>query len=415
MILAKKWSKKVYYGWVIVFLSGLIFFFSGPGQTYSISVFIDTMPDSFKVSQTVVGGIYSLATVASGFTLIFMGKWIDRFGPRKMVLIVATGLIIVLIYNSFAATFLMFGISFFFLRFFGQGSLTLIPSSLVPQWFEKKRAFALSLAQTGGLLSTLIVPALNVYLIQTYSWEMAWRIWALALGVFFIPLIYFALVNKPEDLGLLIEDSTHQPASVIAEANRLNQLNSTTLKEALRHRNFWVLGFISTLPSMFSTGLTFYFYSIMRMRSVPETQAAILIGLIAIPAFFMPMVARVLFEKGSLKFILLTTVIGIILSMALLLVAVNGFTLALMFMIFYGGVIAVMQLALNVAWPNYFGRFYLGSIRGAATVFMVIGSALGPLPFGISYDLTGDYQAVIIGMMIYTGLVYLFSLTLKNK
>ncbi|MCF7927208.1 MAG: hypothetical protein K9L74_06530 [Candidatus Izimaplasma sp.] len=67
-------------------------------------------------------------------------------------------------------------------------------------------------------------------------------------------------------------------------------------------------------------------------------------------------------------------------------------------------------MSTNVVWANYFGRKYLGSIRGAATVLMVIGSALGPLPFGINYDLTGNYTIAITAMIIFTVIGLILSL-----
>ncbi len=49
----------------------------------------------------------------------------------------------------------------------------------------------------------------------------------------------------------------------------------------------------------------------------------------------------------------------------------------------------------DVAWPQFFGRTHLGSIRGVGTALGIVGAALGPLPFGFAYDLTGDYRAAI--------------------
>jgi len=73
-----------------------------------------------------------------------------------------------------------------------------------------------------------------------------------------------------------------------------------------------------------------------------------------------------------------------------------------MFILFYGLAVSIQSVALNTLWPNYFGRKYLGSIRGAATVFMVLGSALGPLPFGVVFDQTQSFVPVILGMMVMT-------------
>jgi MFS-type transporter involved in bile tolerance (Atg22 family) len=46
-------------------------------------------------------------------------------------------------------------------------------------------------------------------------------------------------------------------------------------------------------------------------------------------------------------------------------------------------------------WPNFFGRKYLGSIQGVATIFGVVGSALGPVPFGLIFDITNSYVVVL--------------------
>jgi len=46
---ALKLNKKFYYGWMMVFMSGLAFFVSAPGQTYSISVFINAYNQESRV------------------------------------------------------------------------------------------------------------------------------------------------------------------------------------------------------------------------------------------------------------------------------------------------------------------------------------------------------------------------------
>ncbi|HEX7064683.1 MAG TPA: MFS transporter, partial [Bacillales bacterium] len=44
---------------------------------------------------------------------------------------------------------------------------------------------------------------------------------------------------------------------------------------------------------------------------------------------------------------------------------------------------------------------HLGSIKGFATTFIVIGSAFGPLPFGVAFDLFHSYTEILIAMMIF--------------
>lgn len=399
-----------YYGWVIVALSGLAFFMSAPGQTYSISVFINEYKTVFPgYSSTVISSAYSIATTVSGLLLVFMGKAIDKHGPRKMMVVVGFLLAATAFFNSFVSNIAMIAIGFFLLRYFGQGSMTLLPNSLVPQWFEKKRALAISLATIGGLFASLLVPSINYWMIGMVGWETAWRIWSLILVVVFIPMVFVFAADRPEDYGLTMENEEHASKEDMKKAISKMNANSFSLKEAMATKEFWFVGIISMVPSMFSTGMTFHFFTIMELRSVTNETAAMIIGLLALPAFLVPFLAKPVIDKQPVKRVLSFTLMMIILSMFFLMFGVTGQYMAVGFILFYGLFMAIQNVTTNVTWPNYFGRKHLGTIRGAATVFMVIGSALGPLPFGVSYDLTGEYNVAIAGMVVFTLVALSFS------
>ena len=65
----------------------------------------------------------------------------------------------------------------------------------------------------------------------------------------------------------------------------------------------------------------------------------------------------------------------------------------------YGGLLGLngglFGIVMSVVWATYFGRRHLGSIAGMASTFTVIGSALGPLPLALAYDLLGSYNGVL--------------------
>lgn len=409
---ALKLNKTFYYGWMMVFFSAFAFFFAAPGQTYSISVFINIYKTEMQYSSTALSTGYSIATILSGSLLVFMGKATDKFGQRKMLIVVGILLALTTFYNSYVSSLAMIFVGFFFLRYFGQGSLTLIPNSLIPQWFEEKRAFAISLSNFGNLLATLSVPAINLYLINTFGWQETWRIWSLLLMFVFVPLTALFVINRPEDIGLSLDDkeSTNTPEE---DELRLEQ-NSWQLHEVLRTKEFWFAGLMSLIVPMFTTGVTFHFFSMMDLRSISNEQAAMIIGLVAAPAAVLPFFARAIIDKYPLKYVFFLTQVMIFISMFFLANFVTSVATAIFFILFYGLSAGIQGVALNVLWPDYFGRKYLGSIRGAATVFMVIGSALGPLPFGVYYDMTGGYNLVIYGMMGLTVIAMILALSIKK-
>jgi MFS family permease len=410
--IAKKFNNKIYYGWVIVIISAISLFFSSPGQTYSISVFNSIYEQELGFTKTMLSTGYSIATTISGFVIIFMGRAIDKHGARKMYIIVTVMLALASLFSSFVTSIYMIYISFFLLRFFGQGSMTLIPNSLVPQWFDKKRAFAISIMVLGSFLGTLFVPRINLYLISLFDWQNAWRIWSISLMVIMLPLVLIFIFNKPEDLAFDMENEKTD----LSKEDQINIMNleSFTLKEAIKTKEFWIIGLISMIVPMFTTGVTFHFFSIMTDKNVTNESAAWIIGLIAFPIIIMPFIARLFIDKVKPKYIFIITQLMIILSMLLLMVFVKNEITALIFILFYGFQAAIQSITLGVIWPKYYGRKYLGSIRGFAIMFGVIGSALGPLPFGISYDLFNTFNVAIIIMMVFTTLTLLLSFLISK-
>lgn len=409
-----KINKLFYYGWVIVLLSAMTFFLSAPGQTYSIGVFKNVYVKELGYSDTSISLAYSVATLISGFLLVFMGRAIDKFGVRKMLVIVTVMLGVTTFYNSFVSSIYMIFVGFLFLRYFGQGSMTLIPNTLVPQWFENKRALAISLASIGGLIAMLLVPSLNLWMISLIGWQNAWRVWGFILIVGFVPIVLLFTSNKPEDLGVTIENSFPATEDNIKAVLLEIEKTSFSLLEAIKVKEFWIVGMISMIPAMFSTALAFHFYTIMSLRNIGETTSAVILGFMAIPAFIMPFISRIVVDRYKAKYILFITLSMTIISMLFLLFGVASAATATAFILFYGLGVGLQSLTTNVIWPNYFGRKHLGSIRGAATVFMVVGSALGPLPFGLEYDNFGNFNISIIGMIVFTSVALLLSLLISK-
>jgi cyanate permease len=61
-----------------------------------------------------------------------------------------------------------------------------------------------------------------------------------------------------------------------------------------------------------------------------------------------------------------------------------------------GTTTGLFSVAGRIVWAQYFGRRHLAGIAGIASTLGVLGSALGPMPFGIMRDLAGSYSMVLI-------------------
>ncbi|WP_343032885.1 MFS transporter [Virgibacillus doumboii] len=237
MLGKKGFFQKFYYGWFIVFIGGLGIFFSGPGQTYSNSAFIDQYINDFGWSRTEVSSLYSSATLAAGLIMMFVGRFIDRFGQRFMMVTLGTVFAFACFFNSMVTNMFMLAIGFFLVRLLGQGTMSLIPNTLVAQWFVKKRGRAFSFMTIGSFLSAMLFPIVNTWIIQTWDWQIAWRFWGVMLLVVFVPIALFGVRNRPEEMGLepdgfkasLDEGKGPVMGTALPEAEE-----DWTLKEAMR-------------------------------------------------------------------------------------------------------------------------------------------------------------------------------------
>lgn len=399
-----------FYGWIIVFIAGLSVFFSGPGQTYSISIFIDYYIEDLGYSRKLVSALYSIATLIAGFSLFLVGRMTDRIGQRIMMTSVGLLLAIACFWNSMLIGPVMMFLGFFMLRLFGQGSMTLLPNTLVPQWFMAKRGRALSVMAVGGFLSSALLPLINTWLIHAFGWRMSWVFWGVLLLLVFVPLSFFLVRNKPRDIGE-IPDGTPKKSSEDMDSNPNVEVNekSWTLKEATKTRAFWLILFCVSVPALVNTGVTFHLVSIAEGKGLSNEVAATILSLMAIIGFPITFLVGYLVDRIQVHYVLAITFLGHIISL-LVLLQVETWVGAIIFGTIWGFVNGFERIVLSIVWPNYFGREHLGSIKGLAQTVMVIGSAFGPLPFGLFFDWFGGYQEILIVMILFPLVAGIFAL-----
>lgn len=386
-----------HYGWVIIAIAALSQFFSGPGQTYSNSIFIDYYIEEFGWSRSTVSGIYSAATLTAGFLLFFVGRLIDRNGSRKMAVAVSIALAVACFFNSFVTSLVMLFIGFFFIRLLGQGSMALISSSLIPQWFVKKRGRAISIAAIGGLVSSAAFPLLNVWLIEAFGWRSSWLILGIIIIVCFTPLALFLIQNSPEEMGLLPDNGNALKKEPVKK--ELEEV-SWSVNEASKTRAFWLLLLCAAIPGIVNTGLTFHLVSIFAEKSLSLETAAGILSLTALIGLPVTFITGILLEKVKVQYMLTLVFTGELLSLFLLQKA-DFLAAAVVFGVVWGISMGIERIVMAVVWPNYFGRKHIGSISGISMAMVVTGSALGPLPLGIAFDVFGGYLEILWVLMIF--------------
>jgi sugar phosphate permease len=212
------------------------------------------------------------------------------------------------------------------------------------------------------------------------------------------PIAYFLTRNRPEDVGLS-PDGEERPDTEISASPFFTE-ESWTVKEAMRTRSFWLLLFCVMIPSAIITGLIFHQISIMDHVGISAAEAAGVLSIMAIIRFPLVLVAGQIADRVPPRYLLSGSMFGLLVSM----IALNltrSVQMAMIYGVLTGITMAFQILVGGVIWPEYYGRRYLASIKGITMMAGVIGSALGPLPYGYAYDIYGEYKGAIIFSMAF--------------
>jgi MFS family permease len=387
----------VFYGWVMVLVSSLVIFFSGPGQTYSVSVFIDSYINEYGWSRSVVSSMYSIGTFCAGMLMGFVGRLFDRFGHRRMTSVIALVFGVACVWMSLVTSVPMLLVGFFLVRLLGQGSMSLSSVTLPPQWFIKRRGVAIGVVSIGGGLSLAILPPLNTWIIQNYGWRMSWWTWAVLLWVVMAPLSYLLIRDTPEEVGLL-PDNEETPEITKTEDALVE--DSWTLREAMRTRAFWCIIYTTVVPSAIITGLIFHQISILAQAGLDPGTAALISSLMSVVRLPVALLAGPVADRVQMRYLVAFNQALMLGSMVALYLA-DSVTLVMVYGVLVGVQMALQGIVGGVIWPDYYGRRHLSTIRGVTMMAGVIGSALGPLPYGVAYDLFGGYSEALLASIAF--------------
>ena len=221
---AKSPRNRVFYGWWIVAAGAGVQFLQSAllGQAYGAYVVL--LRDEFGWSKTLLSGASALREAESGITGPFQGWLLDSFGPRRVarsgVFILAIGFMLFSRINSpltfYAAFFTMsLGASL-------MGFMTI--TFTVVQWFERRRATALSMTTAGFALGGMAVPLL-VLVLEAWGWRATAFASGVAVLVVGLPLTQL-LRHRPSEMGLApdgepYEEGLHSRASMAAAGAKL--------------------------------------------------------------------------------------------------------------------------------------------------------------------------------------------------
>ena len=362
---------------------------------YAFSVFLVPMQEDLGWSSAALTGAYSLALLLAGLAAPFVGRWLDRHGPRALMTAGSVaGASFVLAWATVDTLWA------YYLVWAGLGlamAATLYEPAfaVVATWFERDRGRALLLLTfVAGFASTIFLP-LAGWLVASLGWRVALVALAALLAVLTIPPHALLLRRRPEDLGL--HPDGVRPAE---EGDELAIAvgGGVTLHQALRDPAFWWLTVAFFLGTFSSVAIGVHLIPYLTERGDDPGFAAVATGLIGAAQVLARVVVTVLGDRFPQTGV--TAAVLALQAVALLVLiwwqSAAGVLVAVLLLGAGRGAVTLMRAGLVA---EFYGRTHYGAINGVLAFFLTGARAIAPVGVGVAYVRFGGYGPVLWGLV----------------
>jgi sugar phosphate permease len=402
-------SRRFFHGWVMLGIAIAVAISTMPGQTVLVSLWKESVRASLELSLTSVSAAYSIATIIAALPLSFVGRMADRFGLRITIVVVALGFALSLVLLREATGIITLGVGFFFVRFLGQGSLSMLSGHTVAMWFERRLGTVHSLLSVLGFAAgSALLPQPTAWLLTTYGWQTTLLVFAGMVVLLVVPASIFLFRNRPEDIGQHLDGDPVEPRShdVLHGGTPPPGDPAFTALQAMGTGAYWILLLNMVASGFIGTALIFHMPAMLTQAGLEgnEQQAALAIQPWPIAFGMATLLVGWLVDRLHPARILPASLILMALSILLCVAATRGMVanrLIVPFMALgmcvYGASQAIVMCVGNPTIARYFGRTHHGAIRGTVSTAMVMGTGAGAYVVALGYDLAGrDFTIVYL-------------------
>jgi predicted MFS family arabinose efflux permease len=350
-----------------VLLAGL----SSYGQTFLISLFGGQIRAEFGLSNGDFGMVYSVATLVSGFTLIWLGRQLDRLDLRLFTALTLLGAFLGCMTMATANGLAMLGAAFLLLRICGQGLMMHTAQTSMARYFAEGRGKAVSIATLGLPVGEGVFPAMLVTVAGAIGWRGTWGGMGAVLIVVVLPFALWLLRGHAERHERLL---AHERSVTTGNGGGVVEWRR---RDVLRDRRFYLVLPSVLAPPFIMTALFFHQVPLAAEKGwTLQWLASCFVGFAAshIAALLLsgPLVDRVGAQR-ILPFYLLPLAVAL-----LVLVNLDQRFAALAYLMLAGISIGVTGTVMGALWAELYGVKHLGAIRALAHSLMVLSTAVAP-------------------------------------
>ena len=369
-----------YYGWRVV-LAACLGVMVGFGSlfVYTFGVFMKPLSAEFGWSREAISRGFGLAALAVAMGSPILGQWLDRFGPRRIILpsltVFGCGIASLALLRphlwQFYATCILLGMV-------GNGAAHLAYSRSISTWFQDRLGMALALVMMGAGLGSMILP----FFAQTLISRAGWRAAYLSLGGLAL------LVGLP-----LTWRYVHERAPIPLSSGSAPQ-RGMTWQQGLLTFPFWVIVAVLFVSSVSMNGAITHLAALLTDRGITPGGAALSASVLGGSSLAGRLAVGWVLDRlfgARVAFVVYVITAAGILLLARSDTLPMGCVAAGLIGVGAGGEADITPYLLT----RYFGLHAFSTLYGFTWTFYAIAGAIGPVILGRAFDSTGSYTSLL--------------------
>jgi MFS family permease len=358
------------------------------------SLFITHITKEFGWTRGDMGVAGMVAFTTGAIALPLIGRLLDRFGFRPIVLVCVPAVALL-----YLAVSLQSGSYWFYLALmvwggiFGGGTGPIAYTRPIIAAFERQLGLALGAATAATSITAMIIPPLLGAAIAAHGWRAGFH--AMIAVTLFVGLpIALALIGRARECATRTADDA-RPGVVSAGGGM-------TLGEAIRGSRFWFLALALFAINIPGSGVVGQLAPLVGDKGLSDSAAALVMSAYAFGLFIGRLLTGFALDRCRPNLVGMVMTLIPAIGVVLLMIPSPSFGLAALAAAMIG-----MQQGSEVDLIAYFvsrgfGFKHYGSIYGMIAVAGALSTAGALVLFGEIHDVTGTYDiALVIGAVAF--------------
>ena len=368
--------------WWIVFGSilGLIVG-NGPIVFFTFGLFLGPVTREFGWGRATFSSSLLVGHGCAAVAYPFLGRAIDRYGIRRVsltsIVLFALSLASLSLAPSSPAVFIaMAGL----VGLCSAGQAPLPYAKAVTSWFDAHRGLALGIAMTGIGIGATLVPQFAGAVIDRYGWRTGYVSLAVLMLIVAFPVVAI-FIREPD---------SH--ARAIADGDRV--LPGRTVGESVRSSSFWLLAVPVFLVVTSINGIVAHLVPLLTDRGIATGQAAATLSAVGLSTIAGRLISGYLLDRFFAPYVAAALFLLPLAGVGLLAFGAGGPALPLAAIALGFGLGAEVDV-IGFMVSRYFGMRAYGAIYGWMFAIFTVGTGLGPVLMGLSFDETHSYTLAL--------------------